>query len=240
MTYNVHGCRGGDRKLNPGRILEVIGRGNPDVVALQELDIGQRRSNGLDQAAFFAQRLRMELHFVSARECGGGHYGNAILSRLPSEAMASACLPRVGESFEPRAAQWVRVDAPWGELDIFNVHLSLNPRERLLQARALLDEPWLGDPRRSQWAVLCGDLNAMPGSPAYTCLSVGLDDAQRRSARAHATFPAFFPIVRLDHVFVTGGLEVDHVEVGAGALARVASDHRPLSVVVRPRAGGIG
>jgi endonuclease/exonuclease/phosphatase family metal-dependent hydrolase len=39
--------------------------------------------------------------------------------------------------------------------------------------------------------------------------------------------------VRIDHLFVSAGLEVTHVEVAGDELARVASDHRPLIADVR-------
>ncbi len=48
MTYNVHGCIGMDGKLSPERIARVIARYSPDVVALQELDVGRTRSDGVD------------------------------------------------------------------------------------------------------------------------------------------------------------------------------------------------
>src|SRR5690606_25634562 len=41
MTYNVHSCIGMDGKLDPERIARVIARARPDVVALQELDVGR-------------------------------------------------------------------------------------------------------------------------------------------------------------------------------------------------------
>ena len=50
MTYNTHGCVGTDGSCQPERIAEVIRRFSPDVVALQEVDVGQPRSGSLDQA----------------------------------------------------------------------------------------------------------------------------------------------------------------------------------------------
>ncbi len=44
LTYNVYRCRGTDRRLSPARIAEVIARCRPDIVALQELDIGRARA----------------------------------------------------------------------------------------------------------------------------------------------------------------------------------------------------
>lgn len=49
LTYNVHSCIGGDRKLDPGRIASVIAEAEADIVALQEVDVLRRRTGGVDQ-----------------------------------------------------------------------------------------------------------------------------------------------------------------------------------------------
>jgi endonuclease/exonuclease/phosphatase family metal-dependent hydrolase len=41
MTYNIHSCRGRDRKIRPDRIAQVIAAHHPDVVALQEVRVGR-------------------------------------------------------------------------------------------------------------------------------------------------------------------------------------------------------
>ena len=41
MTYNVHSCVGIDGRLSPRRVARVIARYQPDVVALQEVDVGR-------------------------------------------------------------------------------------------------------------------------------------------------------------------------------------------------------
>jgi hypothetical protein len=46
LTYNVHRCMGMDGKLSPERIARVIARHTPDVVALQEPDVGRERIAG--------------------------------------------------------------------------------------------------------------------------------------------------------------------------------------------------
>ena len=42
LTYNVHSCVGSDRRLDVGRVADVIAAEAPDIVALQEIDVGQR------------------------------------------------------------------------------------------------------------------------------------------------------------------------------------------------------
>ncbi|MEJ2690059.1 MAG: alkaline phosphatase family protein, partial [Deltaproteobacteria bacterium] len=46
LTYNIHSCIGLDGKMLPERISRIIGRMAPDVVCLQEVDRGMKRSGG--------------------------------------------------------------------------------------------------------------------------------------------------------------------------------------------------
>lgn len=229
MTYNVHSCRGHDGRKRPERILEVIRSSNPEVLALQELD-------GLECVEYLAQNLGMRLFFVAAREraSGEGSYGNAILTRLPALLVRAASLPRLRATSEARAAQWVRVATAFGYVDVVNTHLGLLRDETLLQAESLLGPDWLAAPDLGPYLVLCGDLNARPGSPAYRRLGTRLLDAQLRVPRALPTFPAILPLVRIDHVFTGKALSVEQVQVPSHAGARFASDHRPLSVELSP------
>ena len=66
LTYNVHRCVGVDRKLDVNRIADVIAEHEPDVVCLQELDVGRARTGWVDQADSIAQRLAMSVQFHPA------------------------------------------------------------------------------------------------------------------------------------------------------------------------------
>lgn len=232
MTYNVHSCRGSDRRLLPNRVLSVLESGAPDLVALQELDVGQSRSDALDQAAFLAEGLGMEFHFVAARACHGGHYGNAILARIPILEYRSAALPQLNDACEPRVIQRVRLDAPFGPVDMFNVHFGLSRQERRLQVETLLSSEWLGDPSLGRRLLVCGDFNATPSSFVYKRLAAVLRDVQTK--RARPTFPALLPMIRIDHIFIGPGLSLQASGVLASPLSRVASDHRPLIADLTP------
>ena len=59
MTYTVHRCVGTDRKLDVDRVAAVIADYEPDIVCLQELDVGRARTGHIDQAAAIAERLSM-------------------------------------------------------------------------------------------------------------------------------------------------------------------------------------
>ena len=86
LSYNIHKCIGGvDRRYDPTRVVEVIHRLDPDVVMLQEVDDGVPRSNHDRQVDVLGEQLGMHYRtwFPNVEVRGGGHYGNAILSRYP-------------------------------------------------------------------------------------------------------------------------------------------------------------
>jgi hypothetical protein len=132
MTYNVHSCLGMDGKLNAERIARVIARARPDVVALQELDVGRARSHGMDQAQLIAQCLAMEFQFHPALHLEEERYGDAILTHLPHRLVKAGPLPGLAGKphREPRGALWVAVDLHGKEVQIINTHLGLNRHER--------------------------------------------------------------------------------------------------------------
>lgn len=231
MTYNVHGCVGADRRLDVERVARVIEAAEVDAVALQELDVERPRSGGSDQPRLLAEHLGMNVAFLSARDCDGGRYGNAVLSRYPLETVRSACLPRVNDRLEPRALQWVRLLTPAQPLNLLNTHLGLDHRERMLHAETMLGREWIADASESGATVLCGDFNAMPRSLVYQKLTGSLRDAQlsvphRRTGLA--TFPSLLPFMRIDHVLVSSQLKVRACHVMRDWQARLASDHLPI------------
>jgi endonuclease/exonuclease/phosphatase family metal-dependent hydrolase len=232
MTYNVHSCIGMDGKLDVERIARVIARARPDVVALQELDVGRSRTAGLDQAQLIAHYLEMEFHFHPALHLEEERYGDAILTHLPQRLVKAAPLPGLASKphLEPRGALWVAVDFNGMEVQIINTHLGLYPRERLAQVSALLSDEWLAHDQCREPVILCGDFNALPSSPVCRRISKGLNDVQilAREHRPLRTYSGRFPVARIDHIYTSAGIEVTGVEVPGSELARTASDHLPL------------
>lgn len=231
MTYNVRSCVGTDGRYDPERVARVIERAAPDVVALQEVDVGLDRTSGHDQAGWLAERLGMRSHFTCARNAGDGRYGNAILSRWPSELYAEACLPTLGG--EVRAVQWVRVRHQTQFVELLNTHLSIHFHERLSQVKVLLGSAWILRADLGGPLIVCGDFNAGPLSPVYRRLRAHLVDAQRATrGKVRATWPSLWPFLRIDHVFASPSIEIRHCAVLKDELTRAASDHLPIVVDV--------
>jgi endonuclease/exonuclease/phosphatase family metal-dependent hydrolase len=234
MTYNVHSCIGMDGKLSPERIARVITRFQPDIVALQELDMGRERTDGVDQAHVIGETLEMMVHFHASVHVEEEKYGDAVLSRHPMKLVKAKELPRLPmwPGLEPRGAIWVDVERNGEPIHFLNTHLSLHPWERLLQSNALVGSDWLGSDECTGQRILCGDFNATPRSPTCKKISNVLRDSQMEKTghRPRGTFFSRYPISRIDHVYAEPELEPLFVDVPSTHLTRVASDHLPLIV----------
>jgi len=231
LTYNVHRCVGADRRLNVGRVAEVIAGLAPDIVALQELDVGRLRTGLVDQAHEIAERLKMAFHFHAALKVEEELYGDAILTTYPERLIHSGPLPGYGRvGLEPRGALWVAVEIGGRKVQIINSHLGLVPREQQLQAAALAGPEWLEHPACTGPRILLGDFNATATSIVYRTLSARLEPARKLSPNKTptSTFPSPLPVLRIDHVFVSPEIRVLDVFAPFTPLTRAASDHLPL------------
>ena len=234
LTYNVHRCVGVDRRLDVGRIAAVIAEHEPDVVCLQELDVGRARTGMVDQAEAIAERLSMSFHFHAALKVEAEQYGDAILTPHPERLIRSGGLPTIRgvPGLEPRGALWAAIEFDGVSVNVINTHLGLVPREQRLQAAALLGEHWLGHPQCTGPTILTGDFNATSITRPYQALARRLGDCQRELGLKPSvkTFPSSFPAIRIDHCFTSPEIVVTGVTAPFSPLARMASDHLPLIV----------
>jgi endonuclease/exonuclease/phosphatase family metal-dependent hydrolase len=234
MTYNVHGCRGMDGRVSPGRIARIIEQYHPDVVALQELDFGRLRSERHDQPDLIAKALGMKVEFCPTVIDQDEQYGHALLTHVPLKIIRTALFG--GDSGqrhrEPRGALWVTVELKGLTINLLNTHFGLGRRERIAQADELLGEDWIGGKSSHEPFILCGDFNMMPGSRPYRAITRHLHDVQNGFSEFKTlnTFSTFHPFARIDHVFISHDLDAERVAVPRTDLTRVASDHLPLIV----------
>src|SRR3954471_1724473 len=146
MTYNIHAARGLDMRVRSGgspagvaRIAEVIKSANPDLVALQEVDVGRARSGAMDMAEELAKQTGMEMRFVPCIEEGTERYGICTLSRLPFLEDRQLRLPKKHDK-EQRCALITRHAWDGGQVELINAHLSIIFKERPHQVAAITQE----------------------------------------------------------------------------------------------------
>jgi len=228
-TYNIHKCRGLDRRTRPDRITAVLAAINADVVALQEV-VGPGLS-GPGHAEEIGAALGMGWVFAPTREHRRHQYGNVVLSRLPVRDHTQ--LDLTWKTCEPRCVQRVAVDLGAGRLvHIYNVHLGTALLERRYQAARLAS--YVHNRRPSGPKLVLGDFNEWSRGLATDTLAQKLRSVDLyRHLKRRRTYPGFFPVFHLDHIYFDGDIEIRKVELPRTRLALVASDHLPLVADLR-------
>jgi endonuclease/exonuclease/phosphatase family metal-dependent hydrolase len=80
-SYNI--MHGGLSGYDMKKLVESIVECGADLIGVQEVDIGAKRSGGRDIAAMMAAELGYEVRFSRSLDFQGGSYGSVILSRYP-------------------------------------------------------------------------------------------------------------------------------------------------------------
>ncbi|MDY6824957.1 MAG: endonuclease/exonuclease/phosphatase family protein [Thermodesulfobacteriota bacterium] len=233
LSYNIHSCINMNGKVDPIRIAEVIDNFDVDVVALQEVDSHKHRSRFANQAKLLARYMDMDYTFFPVIKKGDEKYGLALLSRYPVIELKEDLLPGPDgrTSAEQRGAMMARIETPEGVICAINTHLGLGNKERQRQVKAILGPQWLGQVPRSEPVIICGDLNAGARSKIYRHLTGKYNDIQKmidQKGYPKPTFFSLYPLMRLDHIFVSRHFRVRRVSVPTDPTTQMVSDHLPL------------
>ena len=201
MSYNIkYGQLVG---LDLSKLAAVIKESNPDIIGLQEVDDGTRRSNQKKETDELATLTGMTHRFYgSAFDFDGGRYGLAILSKFPLSNTRVVRLDdrtRPENGFEPRISVVADVEVPGETIRFATLHASLHEEEHRLNGQRLLDA--LGD--RKDQSIVVGDFNEKPGETIGDMLTgAGMTDAYNEKHRFFGfTSPAQFPIKRIDFIY---------------------------------------
>jgi endonuclease/exonuclease/phosphatase family metal-dependent hydrolase len=257
VTFNLlHGgifseLTGNDAALEERLALTVAGLRalDADVIALQEASTGGHRGNVAARLAtalgyrhvqtvaasrpFGSERMRRAVASIL-----GFSEGPALLSRHPIIRWRAYQLPPCENAFDARALLFAELETPAGPLAVFSAHTS----ENACQMRAVAE--LVRESAGPRPAVLMGDFNAPPTSPAVQLLTgdAGFVDAFARANPAAAGFTEGQDVTssrptasrRIDYVFLVPGAHsagrvvtsrVVLDEPGGPGRARWPSDH---------------
>jgi endonuclease/exonuclease/phosphatase family metal-dependent hydrolase len=237
-TYNIHkGIGGVDRRYRPERVRDTIALFKPDFVLLQEVDEGCGRTDGHRQVDLLGDLLglRHRTYFPNVRTRGGGHYGNAILSRFPLTETSNIDLtvPSTKRRSVLHARFRVRGEGVSGgprTIHVFNLHLGLSAVLRRMQIRKFLESHPFANVHPRTPIVVAGDFNDVGGSLGPEFL---IPAGFRTGPTRIRTFPAWAPIWPLDGIYVRGDVELLNIHRPREKVARVASDHLPLFAEIK-------
>lgn len=246
-TFNIlHGRTVEDDLVDLDRLRTCVRDLDPDVLALQEVDLDQDRSGRADLTAVAAEAMGAVSHrFVAAisgtpgatwiaatgeEQPGAAAYGIALLSRFPAASWQVVRLPRIPTRFPmylPGPNRVMVVDEEPRAAVIAQLETPLGPLS-VANTHLSFVPGW----NRRQLRRLARDLRGLPGPHVLMGdLNLPAGPAARwsrmRSLASAATFPADAPQRQLDHILT------DHPGLrglGPAAPAAPLSDHRPLVV----------
>lgn len=219
-SYNIHGCIGQDGRYDPARIREVLRFLNADIVALQEVEVLHDDPGLLD---YLCEDSRWQAIHGPTLDKGSGHYGNALLTALPVVSLTRTDISH--GRHEPRGVLDAELEYDKHPFRVLATHFGLWPTERRAQAEQLLDLLRTEvEQEEDGITVLLGDFNEWFtwGRPLRWLRRHFKGTVSKR------TFPARWPLLALDRIWVRPHHAVSRITAPRTALTRVASDHLPL------------
>ena len=231
MTYNVY------EGMAEG-LAQYISKHNPDILCLQEMNIGTDNWNALAEV----------YNTTYAPKTGTG--GNQILSKfkiirngniadlsrinavwadlkIKDDTVRVVSLHLQSTAIRPEDTQFIEKheylrDSNDGKFRSIVTRLVENNRKRAVQAEVIAD--FL---KQSPYkTIVCGDFNDVPLSYTYNCIAQGFDDTFSKMADGIAyTYNIRYHLLRIDNILVSPQINVVSYEVDNEV---AYSDHYPV------------
>jgi endonuclease/exonuclease/phosphatase family metal-dependent hydrolase len=240
-TWNIHkGFSAFNRRIVVHELRQRLRELDADIVLLQEVQgehsrHAERRAGWPTdpQHEFLAAEVWDHAAYGRNVIYDHGHHGNAILSRYPILQQHNQDVTHL--RFEKRGLLHTQVAVPGLALPLHcvSVHLSLLGRSRQRQTDALAKRIEQVVPADAP-LLIGGDFNdwGHQAGPRLAAL-LDLEEAHVALHRAPAlSFPARFPLLPLDRIYVRGLVPVAAIVHRGGPWAKL-SDHAALSAEMR-------
>jgi len=186
-----------------------------DIVSLQEIDHGSRRTAGVNQVELLSRLTGIRYQAIQTNRRLGSlfRHGLGLLSRFRLEEVQYHALPG---PLPGRGAMLARIGTPPHALWIATVHLSLTRKARHAQVNYIRDilEP-------CGHVILMGDFNT---SPKDEEILLPLQTLGLHSVGEYLTFPSWNPRQPYDHIWLSAGIKTAF----AAPVATIISDHLPM------------
>ncbi|MCO4793997.1 MAG: endonuclease/exonuclease/phosphatase family protein [Bacteriovoracaceae bacterium] len=233
LSWNIHkGFNFSGAKLIIENIRELLRETEADILFLQEV-VGENLTHAKNhenwpssgQYEFLADEVWDFQAYGKNAVWTDRHHGNAILSKFKIESFEN--LDLTVNKFEFRGLLHAVINVEGKKVDLFNVHLNLLHRHRIIQVEKIIERAL--SHLQGESLILCGDFNDWGGRVSRLLEDqIGLDEAFLSANGTHAkTFPSFFPILPLDRVYYRGASLIN-CEVLKSPHFRFMSDHLPV------------
>ncbi|HVL01644.1 MAG TPA: endonuclease/exonuclease/phosphatase family protein [Dongiaceae bacterium] len=236
LTVNLHkGFSAGNRRFMLPELREMLRQVHADIVFLQEVvgehslhSARQQMWPSVPQYEYLADSTWSEFAYGRNAVYPEGHHGNALLSKFPivENRNVDVSLSRT----EKRGLLYCRLLVPGSETNIHTicVHLGLRERHRSRQL-ALMCELIQSLPPDAP-LIVAGDFNDWRlKANRYLEQNAGLHEVFTKVLGGPvATFPARWPFLRLDRIYVRNTVLHQPTVLGTRPWSHL-SDHLPLA-----------
>lgn len=239
-TYNIHkGFSQFNRRLVVHELRERLHELNADIVFLQEVQgehtgHTQRHHNypTTSQHEFIAEKIWPHSAYGKNSVYDGGHHGNAILSRFPILQSLNSDIS--AHRFESRGLLHCQIEMlEQRRVHCICAHFGLFAKGRRAQTKALIEYVSNEIPHDAP-LIIAGDFNDWRNHiGSELALNLDIHDAfSMHQGQPARSFPARFPLFRLDRIYVRG-FSVIHSKVHVGGAWQRLSDHAALSTKLK-------
>ncbi|MCX8957276.1 endonuclease/exonuclease/phosphatase family protein [Erwinia psidii] len=237
LTINTHkGFNASNRRFILPELRDAVRATAADIVFLQEV-MGSHCVHQLKVAnwpdkphyEFLADTLWNDFAYGRNAVYPEGDHGNAVLSRFPITAFENRDISTEGT--EKRGLLHCQVALPDHpvSLHVICVHLGLRNAQRAQQLSMLC--ALINSLPAEAPVVVAGDFNDWQlKANAFLLEGAGMEEVfSRKSGRPARTFPARFPLLRLDRIYVRNA-GINHPQTIPTRPWSHLSDHAPLAV----------
>lgn len=221
MTWNIHNGIGIDDCFDLDRLIEQIEQEDPDVLGLNEVDMGALKTSFVDIGTYFAHHLNMYYYYGYTFY---KHYGNILLSKYPILNAEIIELPLSVESTEPRSMIKATLEINTSQWRVYLTHLSTEQKDREAQVPFIVNKT---NEESFEKVVWMGDFNFQPTSGEYDLInstnSLNFTDTYRslNSDDGYTYIEDGIPQRRIDYIMCSPDLTPTQSKVKC----TVGSDH---------------
>lgn len=227
LCFNIHGGYSLDGKRDLKRVHDLLEKLDIDIAVFQEMETRPKRGGTATDVNELAGSARPYHMMGPTLKDGKGWYGNLLVSRYKIKRAQVHTLEKKWD-IEPRNAVDCVIETPLGTLRIIGTHLSLAAWERKNEVPMLIKLVEQVEEEEKSPVFLMGDINEWrASSKLLTYLGSVMTELP-----AGRSFPAFFPIFRLDRVWHDSPFVRAKAVVLDDPDVRKLSDHLPLYIEI--------
>lgn len=239
LTVNAHkGFTTFNRRFILHELRDAVRNTGPDIVFLQEV-LGEHRRHAarlkgwphVSHYEFLADTIWSDFAYGRNAVYPAGHHGNAVLSKYPIEAYKNHDVTVSRHEARGMLHCIVRPPGTGVTLHTICVHLGLREWHRHEQMKRLCRLVSRQIPEEDP-VIIAGDFNDWRLQANRSLRECGVVEVfQTQNGRPAKTFPATWPLLRLDRIYVRNAKACKPVALSRRPWSQL-SDHLPLAAEI--------